>query len=208
MGEQMTEPYSWRLALDRALQRNRRQPHSRYFQLASIDSTGAPHNRTVVFRGFDTDDQTLLAITDQRAAKCAQIARDDRVAIAWYFTQTREQFRITGRARLYTHNGGLNDESGGAFSCRMRVWQRLSEAAKGQFFWAEPGAPLTDAERAGGQDSTPLTSGDEVSARPPETFTVLAITPARIDHLVLTQPQQRLITTLDRTQTSTIAVNP
>jgi pyridoxamine 5'-phosphate oxidase len=46
----------WRSLLSGAIHRSRSQPHSRYFQLATVNSSGQPTNRTVVFRGF-LDDQ-------------------------------------------------------------------------------------------------------------------------------------------------------
>jgi len=42
----------WRVIIERALQINRNERHSRYFQLATIRPQGTPANRTVVFRGF------------------------------------------------------------------------------------------------------------------------------------------------------------
>ncbi|MEO1006929.1 MAG: pyridoxamine 5'-phosphate oxidase, partial [Cyanobacteria bacterium J06638_38] len=41
----------WRSLLSGAIHRNRSQPHSRYFQLATVTPEGYPANRTVVFRG-------------------------------------------------------------------------------------------------------------------------------------------------------------
>jgi pyridoxamine 5'-phosphate oxidase len=53
----------WRSPLSRALHRDGSKPHSRYFQLATVQANGHPANRTVVFRGFLNDTNQLKIIT-------------------------------------------------------------------------------------------------------------------------------------------------
>ncbi|PSN80900.1 pyridoxamine 5'-phosphate oxidase, partial [filamentous cyanobacterium CCP4] len=86
----------WRSSLARALHRNRSRPYSRYFQLATVTAAGHPANRTVVFRDFLPNTNTLTVVTDQRSAKVTDIAAHPWVEACWYFTHTREQFRLAG----------------------------------------------------------------------------------------------------------------
>jgi PPOX class probable FMN-dependent enzyme len=92
----------WRSPLARALHRNRSRPYSRYFQLATVTALGRPANRTVVFRSWLPDTDTFTAITDQRSAKVADMIAHPWGEICWYFTHTREQFRLGGPLGLVT----------------------------------------------------------------------------------------------------------
>ena len=144
------EQTNWRGRLETALKVNRRDAHSRYFQLATAGLDGSPQCRTVVFRGFSGDGDHLLAITDARSRKVAEIERDHRAQVHWYFARSREQFRLETCLRLCDASGDQ--------AVRTALWAKLSDAARAQFFWPEPGAPLAS------DDSLPLT------ADPPASF--------------------------------------
>ncbi len=92
----------WRTYLEKALHKNRSQTFSRYFQLATVNNQGYPTNRTVVFRGFLTDSNSLKIITDIRSEKFAHLQNNPQAEICWYFAKTREQFRIRGKIDLIT----------------------------------------------------------------------------------------------------------
>jgi pyridoxamine 5'-phosphate oxidase len=94
----------WRSILSAALNRNRNQPHSRYFQLATVQTDGYPANRTVVFRGFFADTNQLKIITDKRSQKIDQLNHQAWGEVCWYFTGTREQFRLAGKLTLVDEN--------------------------------------------------------------------------------------------------------
>lgn len=73
------------------------------FQLATVDSHGWPHVRTVVYRGFLFDDKTTNVIcctTDKRMGKYQQIRANDRVEAVFWFPSLKRQFRLQGRARI------------------------------------------------------------------------------------------------------------
>jgi PPOX class probable FMN-dependent enzyme len=179
--------YSWRDALSHALRRNRRDAHHRYMQLASLATDGQPANRTVVFRGFSEDDQRLQVATDARSEKVAQLAAVVAVEICWYFTRSREQFRIRGEAVLHAEG-----------PARHRLWSSLSEAARAQFFWPDPGLPLGEGDEA-------TQAGDG----PPDSFVLLEIAPFRVDHLQLgADPQQRFLSELRDGRWESQPVNP
>ncbi len=58
----------WRQGLTKSLHQTRSMPESRYFQLATVDGSGTPFCRTVVFRGM-TDENQLVVISDTRTRK-------------------------------------------------------------------------------------------------------------------------------------------
>ncbi len=165
----------WRQALAAALHRNRRRPDSRYWQLATVRRDGSPAVRTVVFRGFRSDSNDLLLITDQRSNKLGELAQQPRTELCAYLPDTREQFRFSGRMLIHT----ATDDSAGL---RSDLWSRLSEAARQQFTWPRPGA-----------DRSPESTFSILAPEtPPDCFTVLSLVPERVDHLQLRpSPQQR-----------------
>ena len=189
----------WRSPLSSAIHRNRSKPHSRYFQLATINTEGYPANRTVVFRGFLEDEQSSLKIiTDLRSAKIEEIEHQSVAEICWYFTKTREQFRINGNLRLVT----ARETDSELQKARKITWHNLSDAARSQFAWAAPGQPVADKSAF---DVAPLDP-----KVPLDNFCLLLLIPKRVDHLQLKgDPQQRCIYRLEKDNTwSSQFVNP
>ena len=189
----------WRSPLSSAIHRNRSKPHSRYFQLATVTSEGYPANRTVVFRGFLDDElNRLKIITDSRSAKIQDIEHQATAEACWYFTKTREQFRITGELQLITVDTTEPDLQ----QARQTTWQNISDSARSQFAWPKPAQPAADKA--------------EFDIEPPDVetplnnFCLLLLTPTKIDHLQLkSDPQQRHLYTLQGNRTwTTQAVNP
>ncbi|NES21645.1 MAG: pyridoxamine 5'-phosphate oxidase [Symploca sp. SIO3E6] len=219
----------WRSPLSGALHRNRSEPFSRYFQLATVTPEGYPSNRTVVFRGFlEGDRSSLKIITDIRSAKIQDIERQAMGEICWYFTKTREQFRIQGVLRLVK----AQDQDADLLKARKITWQKISDAARSQFAWATPGQPVMgerkkDAETRGRGDGSngnptqnfvhpPAIDKSAFDVEPPDphlpldTFCLLLLVPKKVDHLQLRgDPQQRCIYQLatDTTWSSQL-VNP
>ena len=189
----------WRSPLSSAIHRNRSKPYSRYFQLATVTPEGCPSNRTVVFRGFLEDDRSSLKIiTDVRSAKIQDIERQAMGEICWYFTETREQFRIQGVLRLVK----AQDEDSDLLKARKITWHNLSDAARSQFAWADPGQPATDKSAFDVESPDPNL--------PLDTFCLLLLVPQKVDHLQLRgDPQQRCIYQLEIATTwSSQLVNP
>ncbi|MEL6221744.1 MAG: Npun_F5749 family FMN-dependent PPOX-type flavoprotein [Cyanobacteria bacterium J06627_8] len=187
----------WRSLLSRALHRNRSLPEARYFQLATVQSDGKPRNRTVVFRGF-SDGGDIQVVTDQRSEKIAQIHHQHWGEICWYFSKTREQFRITGQITLITEGSTSRDE----LESRKQIWHNLSDNARTQFAWPFPGHRRSVSD----EFEVELPSPDE----PLPQFSVLLLSPNRVDHLELRgEPQNRHIYELiDVNQWKTQVVNP
>ena len=192
----MTAP--WRSPLARALHRNRSKPYSRYLQLATVTPQGYPANRTVVFRGFLGNSNCLKFITDRRSEKIDQIQYQPQAEACWYFTKTREQFRLAGTVQIVT-----NTNSDSALqSARSTTWQNLSDAARSQFTWSYPGKPRED------NQSFATTNPDP--NLPLDNFCLLLLNPFKIDHLELRgSPQNRCLYKLQDDNTwSTQPVNP
>jgi PPOX class probable FMN-dependent enzyme len=176
------KPAPWRHALEQALSTAGRAGRSA--QLATAGADGVPHNRTVVFRGFLTDSDSLLFATDGRSAKAAQITSNPCGALCWYFPQPREQFRILGDLRLI----GPSDESPAMAGARRAVWESLSPATRGQFFWPPPGSEKREHVSAPAQA--------DCGARP-ACFCLILLAPRGVDHLRLSmRPHERRLYTL------------
>ncbi len=189
----------WRSPLSSAIHRNRSKPHSRYFQLATVTPEGYPANRTVVFRGFLDDEQNRLkTITDSRSAKIQDIEYKSLAEVCWYFTKTREQFRITGNLQLVT----VTDADDSLQQARKTTWQNLSDSARSQFAWPNPAQPAADKSAFEVDPPDADTSLDN--------FCLLLLTPQKIDHLQLSsKPQQRCWYILQSDQSwTTEPVNP
>ena len=166
---------AWLERLKKSIAKNKRDAHNRYFQLATIAADGTPRVRMVVFRGFSDDSLSLSIITDTRSQKISELANCSSVEIGWYFTHTREQYRLRCDSKIYT----ATDDSQDARDKRERIWSALSEAAKEQFFWLTPGVPEGAGEAPG------------FTATLPDTFAVIVFEPHSVDHLVLAKQQMR-----------------
>ena len=191
----------WRSPLSSAIHRNRSKPYSRYFQLATVTSQGYPANRTVVFRGFlELEDyfNTLKIITDARSAKIEDIESQAIGEICWYFTKTREQFRITGKLKLITPT----ETNARLLQARKTTWHNLSDSARAQFAWPHPAQPAADKSAFAIDTLDPNL--------PLDNFCLLLLIPQKIDHLQLRgDPQQRCLYTLENNLSWSIeSVNP
>lgn len=175
----------WRQSLARSLHTERSKPESKFFQVASIaldEGTNklTVENRTLVFRGFVDNSISLLAITDSRSDKYTQWLHEPQSEICWYFTETREQYRIKNSVTLIGQD--VNDAMGTKASLRAQVWRSLSAKSKEQFLWPRPKQTV---------DEKPILVHHKAS-NIPETFVVLVFNPISVDYLNLTTiPQTR-----------------
>ncbi|MCC5637570.1 pyridoxamine 5'-phosphate oxidase family protein [Nostoc sp. CHAB 5844] len=178
----------WRGAIARALHRNRSLIYARYLQLATVRADHRPANRTVVFRDFLQDTNQLKFITDTRSDKIDQIKTQPWAEACWYFPNTREQFRISGRLTLVDSKDSVLQ------SARLTTWQQLSDAARLQFAWPHPGKPRDVAPGA-------FTPPAPDPVQPVSNFCLLLLDPMQVDHLELQgEPQNRSIYQLDENQ--------
>ncbi|MBE9166992.1 pyridoxamine 5'-phosphate oxidase family protein [Pleurocapsales cyanobacterium LEGE 06147] len=189
----------WRLPLARALHRNRSQPHSHYLQLATITHEGLPANRTVVFRGFWSDTDWLQFVTDSRSEKIIHIQHQPLAEACWYFTKTREQFRLAGELILIT--AACEDKP--LQLARQAAWEKLSDSARLQFAWPSPGKPREKEKEA-------FTPTQPSESEPLDNFCLLLLNTKKVDWLELRgEPQNRTLYLLKGEKTwSTQLVNP
>lgn len=189
----------WRSLIARALHRNRSQPHSRYLQLATVNPQGLPTNRTVVFRGFLHNSNQLQIVTDSRSDKVSHICYQPWGEACWYFTKTREQFRIAGNLTLVTADFAESS----LLRHRQQAWQKLSDSARLQFAWPNPGEC-----RIQKTEAFAITPPSETE--PLDNFCLLLLNPQTVDHLELKgEPQNRHLYVRDKNQSWLIQeVNP
>ncbi|MEL7521094.1 MAG: Npun_F5749 family FMN-dependent PPOX-type flavoprotein [Cyanobacteria bacterium J06634_5] len=174
----------WRTPLSRALHRNRAQPFARYLQLATVRGDGTPANRTIVFRGFRGKTNQLMFIADRRSEKIEQLSDNPHAEACWYFTKTREQFRLTGQVALVT----AETEQADLLRDRQQIWQNISAKAKLQFAWPQPKASRTEDNH---EAFTPPAPDEQT---PPPTFALMLLTVSCVDHLALRgDPQTRYL---------------
>ncbi|GLC37496.1 hypothetical protein PLESTB_001753700 [Pleodorina starrii] len=128
----------WRAKIHKSLSKNKHLANSRYVQLATVREDGRPANRTVVFRGFlSDDDDSLTFVTDSRSRKVQEVAANPAAEVAWYFPQTREQYRIAGN--LVIVDSASADSA--LQQARTRTWSAMSDGGRQQFGWPQPGRP-------------------------------------------------------------------
>lgn len=178
----------WRQSLARSLHVQRSKPEAKFFQVANtyvseLTNELSVANRTVVFRGFVDNSNSLLAITDSRSDKYEQWRQKPESQICWYFTKTREQYRISNTLSLL----GQDNESE-HLNLRTKVWNTLSGKAQSQFLWPMPKALVSE------KPSQVTVNENNI----PETFIVLIFNPTSVDYLNLTtDPQTRELHTMD-----------
>jgi PPOX class probable FMN-dependent enzyme len=158
--------------------------------MATVRTNGCPANRTIVFRGFLEESNQLKFVTDARSEKAEQIQQQPWAEVCWYFPNTREQFRITGHLTLVSSDYSLPILQ----KARVSIWQDLSDAARLQFAWPEPGTPRIKNKAAFEPPSPDL-------HEPLPNFCLLLLDPVQVDHLELRgEPQNRRLYHLDENQ--------
>jgi pyridoxamine 5'-phosphate oxidase len=187
----------WRSPLARAIHLNRSLVYSRYVQLATVRSNGRPANRTLVFRGFVDDSNQLKFVTDLRSEKIGPLAQQPWAEVCWYFPKSRDQFRFSGQLTLV--DADCNDLT--LAKIRTMLWHDLSDAARVQFGWPDPGKPRTSNE------AFELPPPD--ASQPLSNFAALLLEPDQVDHLTLRgNPQDRTLYRHENAAWTTEAVNP
>ncbi|MEQ3658485.1 MAG: pyridoxamine 5'-phosphate oxidase family protein [Glaciecola sp.] len=198
----------WRQRLVRSLHLNRSQPQSRYYQVATVDGSGLPKNRTMVFRGFEDGNDNLLSITDRRSEKIIdwQKQENKNFELCWYFSKSREQYRVSGRAKLLFASDLPKYTAGESESSKLiKTWVELSQNAQQAFYLDTPKTPFCDnSEKADiqGSDSNKLSTNikktninnAEVIRNISENFVLVSFIAESVDYLNLrATPHERLL---------------
>jgi pyridoxamine 5'-phosphate oxidase len=191
----------WRQRLARSLHINRSQVHSKYYQVASVCPSGRPKNRTMVFRGFLMGTQNLLSVTDLRSEKVSEWQGEEKLhfEICWYFTGSREQYRVAGEVALISNvlESSYRDLDLGELtktSLIKQQWSNLSSNAKEPFYSSSPKAPFDDNSTLLTPQEEPITSANDVNMQSSDNFCVIVFIPLTVDYLNLkSKPQQRCL---------------
>ncbi|RZC56484.1 hypothetical protein C5167_015340 [Papaver somniferum] len=163
----------WKQFLLNSLESNASLKHSTYFQLATIGLNGRPSNRTVVCRGFEEDSNKILINTDCRSCK-----------ICWYFTDSWEQYRISGSIDVI--DGSSRDQM--KLLQREKAWFASSPRSRQQYLGPIPGLPCILEEPNQELSLDP-------SAGPVVAFCLLIVNPDQVDYLNL-KSNERLAFTI------------
>lgn len=109
----------WVPAFDAAISAQQAASHSPPFVLflfATVGRDGGPRVRTLVYRGYlfnDRQTNVLTFVTDRRMGKYEELLHNDRFEAVFFFSETRKQFRLRGRARIVdgTHTPVIDTSS-------------------------------------------------------------------------------------------------
>lgn len=149
--------------------------------------------------GCKYQDCVMKMITDLRSNKVEEVGMShegfegNNVEMVWWFPKSSEQYRIRGRMQFVGTDGPVHSHSDGGGNSnndylvaeRKQQWGNLSDMAREQFYWTDPGTPFTSAEKqassvpAGGRDA-------EGKVLPvPDTFLMMLLYPTKVDYLRL-----------------------
>jgi hypothetical protein len=226
---------SWRSLLDVSIAKSRKIRGSNYVQIATVDSNGEPHCRTVVFRGFLNNiptDHTLCNVcgdaasdnkdnsdgkscimkmcTDVRSKKVEENANNPLSEMVWWFPKTSEQYRIRGPLIMI----GEDSDDKILSIARKELWGNLSDPARESFLDPiTPGEPFSkDNNKEADDVAIPRGGRDEEGkvVAPPRNFLLMLLDPRRVDYLRLTGAQYRQIDVRDDNSKSwsLVRVNP
>jgi len=193
----------WHQRLARSLHVNRSHVHSKYYQVASVSPSGRPKNRTMVFRGFLSGTQSLLSVTDLRSEKIVEWQGDDKsqFEICWYFSDSREQYRLAGKVALIS-NSLYSSYGNSVFGEQTKQkllkqqWSNLSENAREPFYSNSPKAPFDENSMSSMSNDEPVIQNNivDIELEVSDNFCVVVFIPDTVDYLNLkSKPQQRCL---------------
>eukprot|EP00957_Ditylum_brightwellii_P090721 6909381-Ditylum_brightwellii.AAC.1 len=83
-------------------------------------------------------------ITDDRSSKVAEVSgrTEQSAELVWWFSKSSEQYRIRGKIQFVGGAGKFELDGDEFFAqARKQQWGNLSDMAREQFYWKEPGVP-------------------------------------------------------------------
>jgi PPOX class probable FMN-dependent enzyme len=199
---------AWRAAVLSAIKKNdKHMPYAKYFQLATVKPNGKPANRTVVYRGFLGETAKVTVVTDLRSSKVQELARNAAGEFAWYFPESREQFRIAGDLTVVTKDSPSMQKE------RLEAWSRMSPNGRAQFLWPEPGFPQLDEKGEKGEKSHKQTfEVDEAlvndARNAADNFCLVVMDVDEVDHLSLRSNRRYVHVRDENGQWGVTEVNP
>ena len=190
----------WRSPIAWALHRNRSLAYARYVQLATVDASHRPENRTMVFRGWLEPMSQLKFVTDIRSTKAMNLLADASPCAegCWYFPKTREQFRLSGTLTLIASQSTTTSHH----KARQEAWQQMSDVGRVQFAWETPGADRSE-------DPAAFNPPQPDPNQPLDTFCLLLLEAVTVTHLELRgEPQSCYLYELLDGEWQTRSINP
>ena len=219
---------TWKNWIEKSIKKSRKIRGGNYVQISTVEKCNhdgkevwKPRNRTVVFRGFtnsvsnndvadsarndDIGNIGMKMITDSRSNKVDQIETNAHGELVWWFPLSSEQYRFQGEYRLVfpeTSKDSHTDRQSlynNVFATeRHNTWHKLSDPAKSQFFWPQPGVeykglPSFDKESETNKNSAandnPVhhnsSDVENLQESLPDNFLLLLFFPTRVHYLRL-----------------------
>jgi len=194
------EVIPWRKRINSSIENSRHIRGANFIQLATVDMTlpqPKPKNRTVVFRGFLDESDSLKVITDMRSEKASskQISDDNPYfEVVYWFPHTSEQYRIEGFASLHSgtsgDGGGDGDNVSDMTQVRLAMWNTLRRSAKEQFFWSQPGAKYECDDMKVKETNPSADTNTDYDI--PDNFALLLLHPTQVKYLRLSDNYAQL----------------
>ncbi|CAI5487370.1 unnamed protein product [Closterium sp. Naga37s-1] len=148
----------WRRMLQSSIDAHAHIPSASFVQLATLRANHTPANRTLVFRGFMDTSDNLIFYTDGRSSKVKEIEDWPFVELCWYFSESWEQYRISG-SMCTVH---ANSPDPALLQLRHAAWQPLTAQQRWQYCRGHPGTPWEE-DSEGGADAAGRPDGHESS---------------------------------------------
>ena len=234
----MSDNSSWREKIEISIAKSRKVRGGNYVQIATVDPTTLePRCRTVVFRGFLKPDKSkshndnqqqeqeqqyelpmiMKMITDKRSNKFQEVTQNNNdspnkstnsAEMVWWFAKSSEQYRIRGQLKFV----GEDESDEYLLQCRKEQWGNLSDPAREQFYWEDPGLdyPVGDSEGPSLRHKVPTGGRDDDGKvlPPPSTFLLMLLIPKRCDYLRLGDNYRQIDNLLEDDQWKYSRVNP
>lgn len=171
----------WLSVLLDSVQSNKSVASSRFMQLATVDKSGNPAVRTLVYRGCDPATGFIVMHTDSRSTKISELKQHATAQLCWYFSETREQYRISGTTEL------VDSHTPSFQQLRLNQWNNLSLSSRASYQSHQPGTAL-DINSEAHTISQDQRTVEEISNH----FMLILLFPNEVDHLQLKQtPHKR-----------------
>lgn len=194
--ETETRHSTWREMINVSIAKSRKIRGGNFVQIATVDPTTLePRCRTVVFRGFMSDNNgndgnnskdpcIMKMITDVRSSKVEEVTSHTTsiASLLWWFSKSSEQYRIVGKVQFVGGTGQFELDSDPYYAqARKQQWGNLSDSAREQFYWRDPNTPYETQFKVpvGGRDD------DGKVLPPPDNFLLMLMFPQKVDYLRL-----------------------